>query len=91
MSDLGVRSDAASGRTINASVARATVAFFLQLVDQTISAVVAGPRGGELTATDRRHVALPTYWLSDEGGGAGARMVEPGSLWGGVDLRLRTE
>lgn len=91
MTTAGVRSDASSGATINTSVARTSVAFFLQLVDQTTEALLNSPPPGvTLTKTDRKRIRLPRHWLSDAGGGTGARRFAPGDLWGHVDLRAPT-
>lgn len=91
MNAAGVRSDASSGATINTSVARTSVAFFLQLVDQTTEALLDSPPPGvTLTKTDRKRIRLPRHWLSDAGGGTGARRFAPGDLWGHVDLRAAT-
>lgn len=89
MEAVFTHSDAASGNTINTSVARGTAAFILQLVDQTVEALLQTPPPGvHLTSEDREAIRLPRHWLSDQGGGRGARRFEKNELWGGVDLRV---
>lgn len=85
-------SDAASGRTLNTSIARVCVAFFLQLVDQTTETLLSSPpEGVKFTDAEVKAIRLPQHWLSDEGGGTPARRFGPGELWGGVDLRRQQE
>lgn len=84
----GVRSDSLDGASVNTSVARTVVAFYVQLIDQTITELLASPFAAGLSNLDRERIALPDHWLSDEGGGTASRRFEAKQLWGRSIKRL---
>lgn len=81
MADVGLSSDALSGGTINTSVARPILAAYLQLVDQSITALLDAVGG---TPDEVGQHRLPERWFSDDATVAGSRRLTPGCLWGGV-------
>jgi hypothetical protein len=83
MGDVDLSSDASSGLTINTSIARPILAAYLQLVDQSIAALLNAAGGTTDEVSQHR---LPERWFSDEATVAGSRGQTPGCLWGGVRI-----
>lgn len=80
----------ADGHTVQAGAARAALALFIQLVDQSIAAIgTALAQAG--APVDPQTLALPAWWF-DTHPPAGARGIDaPGQLWGSADLLRWTD